>query len=186
MTQADNPYLAPGVALEPAADGTTEVPRLLAWKGRIGRLRYLAYMLALFGIVMVAGFALVFVSTIAFKLAGGNLWSSYVAFLPALLGLVLCTPYIVLMKRRMHDTGHSGWLLLLALVPLVNLLLGLYLLCARGSAGPNQYGLPPAADTLAVKLAGWVMLVVMVVSLAASFLMPFMLAARSVGGGAGF
>lgn len=185
MTQPDNPYLAPGAALDGAAEGATYAPRLLAWQGRIGRLRYLAYMLALVAIVMAAGFALVFVATIAVKLAGGDLRKEYVALLPVMLALVFCVPYVVLMKRRMNDTGYTGWLLLLTLVPFVNVLLGIYLLCARGSSGSNKYGLPPAANTLPVKLAGWFMVAVIIVSLGASFVMPFMMAARN-SGGAGF
>lgn len=185
MTEPDNPYLAPGADLEAPPGGATYQPRLLAWKGRIGRLRYLAYMLALIGIVMAGGMVLMFVATIIVNLAGGDMRSEYVALLPALLGLLFLVPYVGLMVRRMNDTGYTGWLVLLGLVPFVNFLLGLYLLCARGSAGPNKYGLPPCANTMAVKVAGWLMVAVIAISLAVSFVMPFMLAART-GGVSGF
>ena len=45
--------------------------------------------------------------------------------------------------RRCHDMGKSGWLSLLLLVPLVNLVFVLVLLFTPGQAFPNEYGLPP-------------------------------------------
>lgn len=42
--------------------------------------------------------------------------------------------------RRWHDLGHSGWMSLLQLIPLVNLLVLIYLLCAKGEEGANAYG----------------------------------------------
>ena len=47
------------------------------------------------------------------------------------------------MVRRLHDRGHTGWLWLLSLVPLVGLGLGPYLLFAPGDEGGNRYGPPP-------------------------------------------
>ena len=41
-------------------------------------------------------------------------------------------PYI----RRMHDTNHSGWFML---IPLYNLILA----CTDGDREPNQYGEDP-------------------------------------------
>lgn len=42
--------------------------------------------------------------------------------------------------QRLHDTNHSGVALLFALIPLVNLGLGLYLLLKSGTNCPNRYG----------------------------------------------
>ena len=44
--------------------------------------------------------------------------------------------------RRWHDLGHSGWFSLLNLVPIVNLVVLIYLLCAKGEEGSNKYGEP--------------------------------------------
>ena len=41
--------------------------------------------------------------------------------------------------RRLHDRNHSGWYLLLAFVPLVNLAMILYLLFAPGKAEGNRW-----------------------------------------------
>jgi uncharacterized membrane protein YhaH (DUF805 family) len=62
--------------------------------------------------------------------------------------LALLLPGIAVGVRRLHDIGKTGWLLLIGLIPLVNLLL-LYW-CVQPSDGPNQYDegaapVPPAA-----------------------------------------
>ncbi len=44
--------------------------------------------------------------------------------------------------RRLHDTGRSGWLQLLGLVPLVGLIL-IYWFALSGDPGDNQYGPKP-------------------------------------------
>ena len=45
--------------------------------------------------------------------------------------------------RRWHDLDKSGWYALLGLIPYVNFIVGLYLLFAPGTDGPNQYGPAP-------------------------------------------
>lgn len=44
--------------------------------------------------------------------------------------------------RRLHDTGRSGWWMVLGFVPLVGLVL-LVLLALDSDPGPNQYGPNP-------------------------------------------
>ncbi len=44
--------------------------------------------------------------------------------------------------RRAHDTGKSGWIGLLLLIPLVNLLPLYWLLIEDSQQGPNKYGPP--------------------------------------------
>lgn len=45
--------------------------------------------------------------------------------------------------RRLHDTGHSGWLALLGLVPIISIGLGFYLLLTAGDPITNRYGPVP-------------------------------------------
>ena len=59
--------------------------------------------------------------------------------------LALCVVSVMLMIRRWHDLGKSGWFSLLLLVPLVNFVVGLYLWVKKGDDGPNQYGEDPLA-----------------------------------------
>lgn len=44
--------------------------------------------------------------------------------------------------RRAHDTGKSGWIWLLLLIPLVNLLPFYWLMIEDSQQGPNKYGPP--------------------------------------------
>src|SRR5262249_6440371 len=59
----------------------------------------------------------------------------------AVLGLLL--PGLGVGVRRLHDTGKSGWWILLGLIPLIGLVL-LYFMAQPGTEGANEYGNPPA------------------------------------------
>ena len=52
---------------------------------------------------------------------------------------------IMLAIRRWHDLGKSGWYTLLALIPLVNFFVTIYLWVKKGTDGPNAYGDDPLA-----------------------------------------
>ena len=60
----------------------------------------------------------------------------------AALGFLL--PALAVGARRLHDIGKTGWLLLLALIPLVNLVL-IYFYVQPTQPESNAYGEPPAA-----------------------------------------
>lgn len=47
--------------------------------------------------------------------------------------------------RRAHDTGRSGWIWLLLLIPLLNLLPLYWLMIEDSHQGPNKYGPPVKA-----------------------------------------
>jgi uncharacterized membrane protein YhaH (DUF805 family) len=57
--------------------------------------------------------------------------------------LAVLVPGIAVGVRRLHDTGRSGWWLLLWLVPIVGFIVLLVFLVGQGTPGQNQYG-PPA------------------------------------------
>ncbi len=56
--------------------------------------------------------------------------------------LIVFLPTIAVGIRRLHDTGRSGWWLLLALVPIANIVLIVFFLC-DSQPGANQYGENP-------------------------------------------
>ncbi len=47
---------------------------------------------------------------------------------------------VCLCIRRLHDLNKSGWLWLLFLIPVVNIIFGIYIFVAKGTDGPNNYG----------------------------------------------
>ena len=55
-------------------------------------------------------------------------------------------PSIACLVRRLHDQDKSGWLALLGLIPLVNIVL-LVFMFLEGTKGDNQYGPDPKAGT---------------------------------------
>lgn len=101
----------------------------IGFSGRFGRLDYLA------GSLVSMGVWLLFV---LLSMAAGK---------PAIaaLGILLSTIYgFRSLALRLHDTGRTGWLSLVALVPLVGMLMCLALLLIPGEDGENRFG-PPVA-----------------------------------------
>jgi Predicted membrane protein len=60
-----------------------------------------------------------------------------------LFSLAVLIPGIALGIRRLHDVNYSGWLILLCLIPVVNVIF-IFLLCViEGNQYDNQYGPTP-------------------------------------------
>jgi len=64
--------------------------------------------------------------------------------LSGLVTIALAIPLYAAGARRLHDTGKSGWLQLLILIPCVGVIILIVLWAQAGSDAENQYGLPPA------------------------------------------
>jgi uncharacterized membrane protein YhaH (DUF805 family) len=60
-------------------------------------------------------------------------------WLATIAGIVFLIPNLAVSVRRLHDTGRSGWWLLIALVPFVGWLVLLYFF-VLDSENDNQYG----------------------------------------------
>ena len=56
---------------------------------------------------------------------------------------IVLTPSIAVFIRRLHDTGKSGWMVFIVLIPLVGLIWLLILLATEGDTEENKYGLNP-------------------------------------------
>jgi uncharacterized membrane protein YhaH (DUF805 family) len=82
-------------------------------------------------------FALLYVIVVfALGMIGGAL---DLAWLPAIGYLIFIIPLIAVGVRRMHDTDHSGWWLLVPIVPIV-------FAVTAGTAGPNRFGPDPLTN----------------------------------------
>jgi uncharacterized membrane protein YhaH (DUF805 family) len=57
--------------------------------------------------------------------------------------LAVLIPSIAVSVRRLHDTGRSGWFLLLLLIPLVGAIVLLVFTVQDSKPGENQYGPNP-------------------------------------------
>lgn len=58
--------------------------------------------------------------------------------------VALVVPALAVAARRMHDTGKSGWFLLLALIPVVGGLVLLFFAAQPGQPHDNMYGPVPS------------------------------------------
>ena len=65
--------------------------------------------------------------------------------LTGLVSLGLFLPGLAVQVRRLHDTGHSGWWLLLVFVPLIGIIVLLVWWLGASAPAANQYGEPPLA-----------------------------------------
>lgn len=54
--------------------------------------------------------------------------------------LAVLIPGIAVAIRRLHDTGKSGWFLLLGLIPCIGAIILIVFWATEGTRGPNQYG----------------------------------------------
>jgi len=57
--------------------------------------------------------------------------------------LAVLLPSIAVSVRRLHDTGRSGWWLLLGLVPVIGAIVLLVFMVQDSKPGENEYGANP-------------------------------------------
>jgi uncharacterized membrane protein YhaH (DUF805 family) len=54
-------------------------------------------------------------------------------------------PSLAVAVRRLHDTGRSGWWLLIGLIPVIGAIVLLVFLVMDSQPGDNEYG-PPSKE----------------------------------------
>jgi len=62
--------------------------------------------------------------------------------------LAVLIPGLAVAVRRLHDVGKSGWMILIALIPLIGAIWLLVLLVTDSNPGENQYGQNPKEATV--------------------------------------
>ncbi|MBC7491650.1 MAG: DUF805 domain-containing protein [Novosphingobium sp.] len=60
-----------------------------------------------------------------------------------LLALVSFIPGLAVSIRRLHDQDRTGWLMLMAIIPLFGWFALLVMMCLEGTRGPNRFGSDP-------------------------------------------
>lgn len=162
---AVNPYSPPRAAVADldAADGEggTQPVRIFSYRGRVGRLRYLAYLSVGYLVMILASMV---IGGIAGFSGSGNLASA--------LGALMAIPYFVFWAlvsiQRSHDMDWNGWTTLLILIPVV----GLVWIFKGGTRGGNRFGPPPPPNTTGVKIAAFLFPAVMVIGILAAIALP--------------
>lgn len=148
----NNPYAAPAADLSRAIDdGQTYTPKMFALKGRIGRLRYLAYATCL-GLIF--GIAAVAIAMGMAAIAPKLVFLSLLAYIPAMaVGFIVAA-------RRFNDMDQSGWLAALIIIPFANFFIMLWLIFGRGTPGSNRYGPAPTANTTWIMIGAWLPVII--------------------------
>jgi len=119
--------------------------RYAEFSGRSRRREYWSFIL--FYVVVYAAFHAVFghpqtvVSTFGATVTWGL--TGIPAVVAGLFALASFIPSLAVAVRRLHDQDRSGWMLLLALIPLLGGFALLVLFCLEGTQGPNRYGPDP-------------------------------------------
>ncbi len=72
---------------------------------------------------------------VGFRMSGG--------WLTIIFMLAVFVPNLAVSVRRLHDVGKSGWMLLVALLPIFGWLYLLFLYLQPGESGPNRFGPDP-------------------------------------------
>lgn len=85
------------------------------------------------------------ISMIAGMFASGSEFSLPM-LLPIAFSLAMFIPSLAAVVRRLHDTGRSGWMLLICLIPLFGALFILYWLVCDSQYGNNEYGPNPKGE----------------------------------------
>ncbi|MER7696280.1 MULTISPECIES: DUF805 domain-containing protein [unclassified Streptomyces] len=86
-------------------------------------------------------FALIsFVISLVLSIIGGLIGADFLSYIYTVAILV---PTLAVGVRRLHDTGRSGWWLLIGLIPLVGAIILIVFLASEGKPETNQYGVNP-------------------------------------------
>ena len=64
-------------------------------------------------------------------------------FFEALYSLAVFIPSLAVIVRRLHDVGHSGWMYLIIVIPVIGVIWLFVLLCTDSQTGENKWGTNP-------------------------------------------
>ena len=64
-------------------------------------------------------------------------------FFEVLYYLALFIPSLSVTVRRLHDVGHSGWMILIMYIPIIGVIWLFVLLCTDSQTGENKWGTNP-------------------------------------------
>ena len=110
--------------------------------GRARRKEY--WMFALINFLIEIVFLLVVVLAAAAMSHSDNPGAAMLLLIPFYLyAFAIFIPALAVTVRRLHDTGKSGWFVLLGFVPIVGGIIVLVFMCQDSQPGPNEFGPNP-------------------------------------------
>lgn len=123
--------------LVPANEEMSLSQLLFSTEGRIPRSTYWYFLLAYFMIGIIALLIDIMVGTFVYVGNGGT------GLFMTLISFIMMYPTFAVYIKRLHDRNRSGWFVLLAMIPFVNIWVGIEVAFLRGTYGDNQYGADP-------------------------------------------
>jgi uncharacterized membrane protein YhaH (DUF805 family) len=147
-----NPYKAPQSHLEPKTIEYGEI-NLFSYKGRLGRIRYIAYsisliFLALFVLPVLTLLIMIGMATYILSLIEGIGPDFFFLFIYLVMLVPIALFFTLLTIQRVHDFNESGWFVLALLIPVVNTLILIAIWLTPGTQAPNNFGPKPPPNTL--------------------------------------
>lgn len=149
--------LTDNIPLTPLGAGFNQ-SQFFDWQGRISRMQFLVYSIfnALFVVLVLAVMFIMIDGVQGIVQVSPSTLPVSMLVLSGVGAAILGYLQLAVTKRRLNDINKTGWLALIMILPVVNILVYVYLLAAEGSEGVNYYGLPPRP---AAKLKTTLMLV---------------------------
>ena len=144
---SDTPYKSPDSQVINKEDLVTQKVRIFSLTQRIGRLRYLAYLLVSYLVLPFMGGMLSSLLVGVLSISG---LMSPTTFGPTLM-LIVYSPVVIatfiFTVRRLHDLDRSGWQSILLFIPIINLIIIIALMLVAGEQQTNRFGPPPGKNT---------------------------------------
>ena len=117
------------------------------FKGRATRKQYWFYISCGIAVQFFIGFVVIFAGII-----DGVDTANKVNIVGKLFALVTFIPGLAIATRRFHDTGRSGWWLLIStIIPIIGWIWSLFVVCEASQKGQNEYGDELSIDQIEVK-----------------------------------
>jgi len=158
MTTESNPYAPPRARVQDTSAHAEEYCELTPWtvQGRIGRLRFVAWIFVL----MLAVAVPVAIITAIF---GED--SALGDVLVLILGLGTFYFGMCMQGKRLHDMNYSAWFLLILFIPIIGTILSIVTLFWPGNEGENDYGPPAPPNSSWVKFLSGLFIAAIVISI---------------------
>lgn len=158
-----NVYAPPGTDFSAIENGTASDTRFFSLNGRIGRVRWLGYLSAVWMLnALLAGA----VSAAFANDYRGHYWIARVNV------LVLVIGYIIMCRRRLHDLGTTPFLMILTIIPVINLYFFFMMIFKRGDDFANEYGPRPRPNDRAAHLLACIVPLTMIAGIVAAIAIP--------------
>ena len=162
VATAASPYAPPQANVAEQLPQYGEL-KVFSINGRIGRVRYLGWTMAM----------LLSMLPLMLLFAGVSVMSSVVGTLILVVAVItMIVIGVFIGVQRLHDMGWSGWLWLLNFVPFIGSVFALLMLIIPGTQGVNRYGPPPPPNSTRVKVLAWLFLLVPITGIVAAIALP--------------